>query len=413
MDAMARTRVQFVIVTFFVSSLVDTTANTAANELPRIFILHPRELAEARKQLQEGDPALQPALRRLRRDADHALKSEIYSVTLKQQLPPSGDKHDYLSVAPYWWPNPNTNNGLPYIRRDGEINPERDRIPDRKRLDQLVQGVKTLALTYYFTGVASYAEHAAKLLRVWFLDEATRMNPHLRYAQSIPGRSNGRAEGIIETHSLPELIDAVGLLQGSTGWSQNNQKFLQDWFQRYLNWLRESPAGKAEDKAQNNHGTWYDVQVASFALFAGRDEVAKQVVAKFAATRITKQIAPEGRQPHELTRAQPWHYSIFNLEALFDAAALADKVGIDLWKYETSDNRGLRKALDWLIPFAMGEKKWTHKEITSLELKKLAPSLRRAALAYREPRYEEAIAKLPKLTGDEPWRLLYPNSTNR
>jgi hypothetical protein len=169
------------------------------------------------------------------------------------------------------------------------------------------------------------------------------------------GRSNGRAEGIIETHSLPVLIDAIGLLQGSTGWSQNDQKFLQDWFQRYLNWLRESPAGKADDKAQNNHGTWYDVQVASFALFAGRDEVAKQVVAKFAATRITKQIAPEGRQPHELTRAQPWHYSIFNLEALFDAAALADKVGIDLWKYETSDKRGIRKALDWLIPFAMGE----------------------------------------------------------
>jgi hypothetical protein len=209
MDAMARTLVQFVIVTFFVNSLVDATANTAANELPRIFILHPSELAEARKQLQEGDPALQPALRRLRRDADHALKSEIYSVTLKQQLPPSGDKHDYLSVAPYWWPNPITNNGLPYVRRDGEINPERDRIPDRKRLDQLVQGVKTLALTYYFTGVASY------------------------------------------------------------------------------------------------------------------------------------------------------------------------------------------------------------KEITSLEPKKLAPSLRRAALAYGEPRYEEAIAKLPKLTGDEPWRLLYPNSTNR
>lgn len=136
--------------------------------------------------------------------------------------------------------------------------------------------------------------------------------------------------------------------------------------------------------------------------------MAKQRLAEFAAKRIAKQIEPDRRQPYELTRTQAWHYSIFSLEALFNVATVADKLGIDLWNYETSDKRSIRKALDWLIPFAAGEKKWTYKEISAFEPQKLAPLLGRAAIVYREPAYEEAIAKLPKLTGDERWRLLYP-----
>lgn len=412
---MAKPMLRPVLLAFFVCFLYAAgfavlNPITTASESPLEFDPQPTYLTESKKRLQSGDPAVLAALSRLTRDADRALKSATISVTHKELLPPSRDKHDYMSLAPYWWPNPNTSNSLPYLRRDGEINPERDRTSDRKRLDQLVQAVKTLGLAYYFTGREEYAAQAAKLLRVWFLDEATRMNPHLRYAQAIPGRNHGRPEGIIETHNLPELIDAVALLRGSNGWPQTDHKRLRDWFNSYLNWLRNSPEGKVEARAQNNHGTWYDVQVASFALFVGRDEMAKQVLAEFAARRITNQIELDGRQPHELARTQAWHYSIFNLEALFNTSAVADKRGIDLWNYETNDKRGIRKALDWLIPFATGEKKWTYKEISAFEPQKLAPLLRRAAIVYREPAYEEAIAKLPKLTGDERWRLLYPRA---
>lgn len=401
-------RLAFFVCFLFAAGFAFLNPLTNASESPLVFELQPTYLTESKKRLQSGDPAFRAALNRLTRDANRALKSEPFSVIHKELLPPSRDKHDYMSLAPYWWPNPNTSNGLPYVRRDGEINPERDRTRNRKHLDQLVQSVKTLGLAFYFTGSEEYAVHAAKLLRAWFLDEATKMNPHLRYAQAIPGRNIGRPEGIIETHNLPELIDAVGLLRGSNGWPQTDHKRLRDWFNSYLNWLRDSTEGKAEAKAQNNHGTWYDVQVASFALFVGRDEVAKQVLAAFAARRIAKQIELDGRQPHELARTQAWNYSTFNLEALFHTSAVADQLGIDLWNYETNDKRSIRKALDWLIPFATGEKKWTYKEISAFEPQKLAPLLRRAAIIYREPAYEEAVAKLPNLTGDERWRLLYP-----
>src|SRR6266511_2107325 len=190
--------------------------STAADDFkPRVFILHPDELFRARERIHSDDPALLSAFSRLKGDADRALGGATYSVLNKKLAPPSSDKHDYMSVAPYWWPNPNTPNGLPYVRRDGEVNPERDATSDRKRLDGLVQSVKTLGLSYFFTRREEYAAHAAKLLRVWFLDDETKMNRHLRYAQAVPGRNVGRGAGIIETHNLPELIDAVGLWIGS------------------------------------------------------------------------------------------------------------------------------------------------------------------------------------------------------
>jgi hypothetical protein len=144
-------------------------------------------------------------LAKLIREADRALTIEPLSVTRKEIAPPSGDRHDYMSLSPYWWPDPKTPNGLPYVRRDGKINPERYSIADRQNLENTVASVKTLARAYYFTANQDYAKNPATRLQVWFLDPLTRMTPNLKYAQGVPGRSDGRAAGIIETHNLPEL----------------------------------------------------------------------------------------------------------------------------------------------------------------------------------------------------------------
>jgi len=394
------------IVTLFGASATNSFS-TAAEE-PRLFILDAKNLVKAKEQLQSNHPAVVSAFNKLIREADRVLTSGTLSVVQKELTPPSGNKHDYMSIAPYWWPNPNTPNGIPYVRRDGEINPERDQTSDRKRLDSIVQAVKTLSLGHFFTGQEKYAAQATKLLGVWFLESATKMNPNLRYAQAIPGRNNGRGAGIIETHNLPELIDAVGMLYESKSWEQRNQRALQDWFNAYLIWLLESPEGRAEAKAQNNHGSWYDVQVASYALFTGKNELAKKVLSEFPTKRIAKQIEPDGRQPRELERTQAWNYSLFNLEALFDAASIADKLGMDLWNYETQDKRGIRTALDWLLPFATGAKMWSYQQISTWQPEKLAPLLRRAALQYREMAYENPLSKLPGVTVDQRFNLLYP-----
>ena len=391
------------------NDLIIGDSTFAADSRPPVFILDQIGLSIAKQQARQGNEHLQPALARLMREADRALMSAPLSITRKDSLPPSGDKHDYMSLAPYWWPDPNTQNGLPYVRRDGKINPERDRIPDRQNLENTVGSVKTLALAYYFTAKEDYAKHATTMLEVWFLDSPTKMNSNLKYAQGIPGRNAGRAAGIIESHNLPDVVDAVGLLAGSAPWSQAHQWQLQSWFAAFLTWLLESAEGRAEAQAENNHGSWYDVQVASFGLFTHKRDFAHRVLSEIPSKRIARQIKPDGSQPLELARTQPWHYSLFNLEALFDAAALGDNLGMDLWNFETANKQGIRKALDWLVPFATGEKQWPLREESRWQPERLAPLLQRAALRYREPNYRAALGKLAGRSIDHRERLLYPD----
>jgi hypothetical protein len=374
---------------------------------PRVFLLERSALRETQRRVAAGDEELAPAVARLRREADEALQAGPFSLVEKKTLPPSGDKHDYMSVGPYWWPNPKTPDGKPYVRRDGYTNPERHRY-DNVPLGRMCGAVNTLALAYYLTGREPYAAQAARLLRTWFLDPATRMNPNLTYAQAIPGICDGRGIGIIDTTGLAQLVDAVGLLAESKAWTKADQQALQAWFREYLQWMLTSKQGQEESRAKNNHGTWYDVQAASFALFVGDEGTAREVLGQAAARRIAAQIEPDGRQARELARTKSFGYSSMNLHGMFQLAVLGWHFGVDLWNFQTDDGRGVRKALDWMLPFVVGEKPWEYEQIEPLRPGRFFPLLRRAAIAYREPRYEKVIANLPEVEPADRVNLLYP-----
>jgi hypothetical protein len=378
---------------------------------PRVFILDSNLLSAAKERIRSGDPVLAAALKKLQAQADEALKAGPFSVMFKKPVPPSGDRHDYMSLAPYWWPNPDTPNHLPYIRRDGETNPERDAY-DRLPFWNLESAVSTLALAYYLTGHEPYAAHAAKLVRAWFLDEATRMNPHLNYGEAIRGICEGRAAGIIDMRPLFRLADAVGLLAGSDGWSVKDQEKLEQWYGQYLDWLIQSDIGKDESQKENNHGTWYEVQVSAIALFLGKTETALNVLKKMP-KRIAWQIEPDGRLPLETVRTRAFHYSSMNVEGLFDAAALGEKVGLDLWHFSTEDGRSIRRAFDYLLTFAVGRKPWPYPMIRGWEndLDVMALLCRQASMKFKEPEYDRAIGKLAGVdTLSGRFQLLYPST---
>jgi hypothetical protein len=377
----------------------------AAPKSARVFLLDPRLLAAHRQRLLSGDALLAPALAQLDRDAQNALTSVQFSVTRKTIAPPSGDPHDYMSQAPYFWRNPKTTNGLPYIRRDGERNPEINRIPDHQTMGRMVDAVETLALAYYFKGEEKYADKAARLIRAWFLSPATRMNPNLEYAQAVPGVNTGRGIGLIETACLPRLVDAVGLLAGSKSWSPADQRDLQAWFGQFLNWMLESKNGRDEAAAKNNHGTYYDIQVISFALFLDRRELASNILQTARQKRLAAQIEPDGRQPQELARTKAWSYSIMNLKGLMSLAQLGERAGIDLWHYQTPDGRSLRQAIDFLIPFSANGQKWPYQQLGEWQPQLLHSALREAALKFPGAPYQELVSKLPPLNPADRNRL--------
>jgi len=383
--------------------LVATTLN-AADVPPRVFLLDGEVLQENRRSVLAGDKTLQAALGKLTRAADKMLSAGPFSVMDKAGPPPSGDKHDYQSIGPYWWADPQNPDGLPYIRKDGQVNPERREVGDADRYGAMQAAVTTLAPAWYFTGREQYAEHAAKLIRVWYLDPATRMNPNMNYAQAIPGRCEGRGIGIVDASRQPRLIDAVGMLQSSKAWTERDQQGMVKWFSAFLEWLRTSEHGIKESATRNNHATQYDAQVASYALFIGRPEIAKVVLQAVGPRRIAKQIEPDGSQPHELRRTRSWSYSCFNLQHFTNLAELGRKVDVDIWGYEDG-GRSIVGAIDYLLPYATGTQSWKREQIKKFNPADLLLPLLQAARHDDAGRYAKAARALLPEDGVE--RLLY------
>ncbi len=370
-------------------------------QAPRVFLLDGQKMRQTKQNIKAGDKSYDAALAKLEKDAQAVVKGGIYSVTVKSAAPPSGDKHDYMSQAPYFWADPKSPGGLPYIRRDGERNPEIEKYPDHQNLDKMIAATETLALAYYFKGDETYAAKAVGLLRAWFLDSATRMNPNLQFAQAIPGVNTGRGIGLIETRGLVRVVDAAGLLAGSKALTGADRRGLEDWFGKFLQWMQESKNGRDESAALNNHGTYYDVQVVSFALFTGKKELAKNILETAKQKRIARQIEPDGGQPLELERTKSWSYSVMNLEGLMALARLGQNAGVELWNYQTADGRGIRKAMDFLYPFASvsgginGGEKWKYKQIEGWPGQILFPLMRRAAGQYTDEKFKTMLAKIP------------------
>src|SRR6266478_3613405 len=248
-------------------------ASEAIRESPKVFSADPQTLATSKSALAAGDETLRPALNRLLADAEERLRQKPSSVMDKIQVPPSGDKHDYISQAPYFWRDINSPT-VKYINRDGERNPEAGKISDAGNFATVCHDTHTLALAYYFSGDEKYAAKAAEFIRVWFLNPDTRMNPNLKYGQGIPGGVEGRPAGLITARGLADLVDAIGLLAGSKIWTTNDQQRMTAWVGDYFHWLTTSNIGLGEDAASNNHGTFYDVQAASLALFLGKTNFA-------------------------------------------------------------------------------------------------------------------------------------------
>ncbi len=351
------------------------------------------------------------AARYLIREADKNLTTNIITVMDKPMTPPSGDKHDYMSMGRYWWPNPATADGLPYIRKDGVVNPEIDKL-DRIPLGKAARNIYTLSLAFYLTNDEKYAAKAVENLSIWFLNKETKMNPNMNFGQTIPGRNEGRGrgEGVLDTYSFVEMLDGIELLKSSKKFIKADQEGLKAWFCNYLDWMLTSEIGQEENNAKNNHGTAFDIQVTRYALFVGKNDIAEKVIKEFPAKRLFKQIEPNGSQPLELARTTAFGYSVFNLTHFIDMAIMARSLNIDLFNATSDDGRNLTKAIEFLVPYlGQPQSEFPYQQIRDWDKvqKELCWQLLRVDKYLSKPTYKSMYNKLLPMTGKDNNYLLY------
>lgn len=358
-------------------------------------MLNPGHLEKVRVEAGNSESAFLNDLKALYTRADEILEAgEVYSVTATDDLPPSGDIHDYYSLSPYWWPDPEKPDGLPYIRRDGETNPERDRISDRKPLEAMIRDVGILCRAYYFSGDEQYAQFARQLIHTWFLNPATRMNPNLNHGQLVRGRNLGKAGALIGTRRFCLLIDSVVLIGGSDAWSAVDEAGLRAWMSDFFDWIMVHPFGAEERAAENNHGTAYDMQAVSIALYLEKHYAAELLLRHHTFERIRTQIEPDGAQPEELARTKGWNYCVENIKYFFRLARMARHVGIDLTAVHPEGSGDLKSVIDFLLPYTTKENNWPYQQITEWQPERFAETLQVARAIYDDPDLDKVAERM-------------------
>ncbi len=338
---------------------------------PKLFLFNKHALHKAKLACKNGEKDLCKSVKNLIAEAGKYLSVSDCFVTDKKSVPPSGDKHDYVSINTYLWPDPDKKDGLPYIHKDGQENPSIEKTwPDRRCLLQIFDRSHLFGLAWYLSDDIRYAKRHRRLIRSWFLDTETRMNPHLSFAQGHPGRNDGQAVGIVDISLMPRFLESLALLRVSPVWTASDEMQMNRWLGAMLEWLVSSEFGSEEEAKKNNHGTRYDSTVIAMALAVDRPDLAKSQITKVTTPRIRSQIQPDGSQPHELRRTKSLGYSLSNCLTYLELASYSSALGIDLWDQRLTDNPGIKRAVKYIAPYLVEQKKWPYQQIKPIKERK-------------------------------------------
>jgi hypothetical protein len=293
-------------------------------------------------------------------EAAWAMQQEPVTVTAQSSPRSAGGKHDFFSEGDYWWPNPQSADS-PYIQKDGMTNPD-NFVAHRHAMIRFSKIVGALASAYKLTGDKKYILQAMKHCKAWFVDSVTLMNPNLLYAQAIKGRFTGRGIGIIDTIQLMEVVQGLLVMETDSAIDKNSLAAIKNWFGEYLEWLTTHSYGKAEMNATNNHGTCWAMQVAVFSKFTGNKKLMEFCSDRFKNVFLPKQMAIDGSFPRETARTKPYGYSIFNLDAMTTLCQVLSTKENDLWNYQTTDGKSIKKGIEFLYPYIVDKSKWPFKK---------------------------------------------------
>ncbi len=294
---------------------------------------------------------------RIIESADSYLKEMPVTVTAATCERSLGGPHDFYSEGDYWWPNPDNPHG-PYMQRDGMSNPD-NFVDHRQAMRRMSIQVANLAAAYKVTGEKKYADHAAKHLIAWFVNEDTKMNPHMRFAQAIMNVVPGRGVGLIDGIHLVEPARAVTIIQDSGSLTKSELKSIKNWYATFLTWITTHEYGIDERERKNNHGTCWVMQAAEFARLTGNEEILDYCRDRYKTVLLPNQMSEDGGFFMELRRTKPYGYSLFNIDAMATVCHILSTPEDNLWTFTLEDGRGIARGMEFIVPFIADKSAWT------------------------------------------------------
>ncbi len=297
---------------------------------------------------------------RVLKNAALYLNETPVTVTNSSCVRSAGTNHDFYSEGDYWWPDEKNPDG-PYIRKDGFTNPA-NFTAHREALIRFSQISGALASAYVLTKDEKYAQQLVLHLQAWFINQDTKMNPNLLYAQAIKGVATGRGIGIIDTVHLVEVTKAINAIENSKALSKADLETIKLWFSNYLNWITTHQYGISERDNGNNHSVCWTMQVAAFAALI-KDEKTMAFCRNFyKSTLLPNQMEKDGSFPLELKRTKPYGYSLFNLDAMSSICQILSTKKDNLFTYTTPNGRNIELGLQFMFPYIENKSLWPYQQ---------------------------------------------------
>ena len=361
---------------------------TASPRIPGV----PAEFAAVAKANLAKRPALKLRLRISRASLPKLRAQPNWNVVEDKPITAaSKDPHDYFSTGTYWWPDPAKPDGLPYIRRDGYINPATTKL-DNYKVQQMRLKVLPLAALAYFEGDREAGKIAVGQLKKFFLDPKTRMNPNLKYSQAIPGRCDGRPEGLIDAYMFADVIDAAAMLRASGDLSDAEYDGLRQWFGEFGRWLETDPMSMRDRDASHNHGLAWQLMVILCAEFSGDRATALEHARKIPGL-IVRAIREDGVMPAEAARPTSWDYHMFAMGMVMRLCAALRPLGIDLLAPDSESGKRIRLTLDMMAKI-IPDKKWPLQQVQPIRLDYMGGLLMRMHTMTGEAKWLEPYRRL-------------------
>jgi hypothetical protein len=335
--------------------------------------------------------------------------NKIISVTQKKLLPPSNMKNDYFSQPIYWWPNPDTKDGFPYVKKDGEINPETESIEnDRVKLGSLSKAIEYFSICSFISEKSTFAYKAVNMLETWFIDKGTLMNPHLKFSQTIPGTNEGRSLGVIDGYQFIRIIDSSIMLHYLGYLSDKQLLKIKSWFSDYLDWLLSDPQALKESKKTNNHGLYYDTQVICFSYFIGKIDISKEYIKKIQSSRLNS-VDKDGLIDEELSRTRSFHYLSYTHRAFLDIYEVGKKLNLDIYFYKNKSSSNVKKSIEFQSKFAGKHDLWKFVQIEPFDTQHFFQNLLRVSNRFKNNKFFVKSQIYSKDHKDNSHYILYPH----